>query len=231
MSYLERYLAGEQEQVWAELLALGADVRREPVLADARAVAAETMRRVRRNCERIVGRLQAAGYKFGAYPDGEERWTEGPLVAPTAESRADVEALAGRVGPLPLSLEAFWSEVGSVDLVGMHPSLPDMSDPLAVDPPEGALEELEDWEADRDEEPDGSSHFERRSRPTTISRTTSAAALPTACSFPTSAPISCCSKNATCCTSSPTCGSRSFAGAAFPGWTAGRRSSSIWSMD
>jgi len=35
MSYLERYLAGEHEQVWAELVALGPAVREEPVYSDA----------------------------------------------------------------------------------------------------------------------------------------------------------------------------------------------------
>lgn len=33
--YLERYLAGEYEQVWDDLVALGAAVREEPVYADA----------------------------------------------------------------------------------------------------------------------------------------------------------------------------------------------------
>jgi len=58
MDYLQRYLSGEYEQVWNELQALGAAVRREPHYAQACEVAAETMRRVRRNCERIVARLQ-----------------------------------------------------------------------------------------------------------------------------------------------------------------------------
>ena len=51
-NYLERYLAGEYEQVWSELQALGPAVRQKPYLAEARKVATETMRRVRRNCER-----------------------------------------------------------------------------------------------------------------------------------------------------------------------------------
>ena len=73
MNYLERYRNGEHAQVWAELQALGARVRQEPYLADAEAVAAETMRRVRRNCERIVARLNVLGYVFGTYPDGTRR--------------------------------------------------------------------------------------------------------------------------------------------------------------
>jgi hypothetical protein len=43
--YLDRYLAGEHEDVWAELMSLGAQVRERSLLDDATAVARETMRR------------------------------------------------------------------------------------------------------------------------------------------------------------------------------------------
>ena len=46
-----RYRNGEYEQVWDELTALGPAIREEPHYSQAREVAAETMRRVRRNCE------------------------------------------------------------------------------------------------------------------------------------------------------------------------------------
>jgi hypothetical protein len=64
-TYLERYLAGGYEQVWAELEALGAAVREEPLYSDALAVARETMRRVRENLEVLIPRLVKAGYQFG----------------------------------------------------------------------------------------------------------------------------------------------------------------------
>lgn len=47
--FLERYLNGEYEQVWAELLELGAQIRDEPLYSDALAVARETMNRARKN--------------------------------------------------------------------------------------------------------------------------------------------------------------------------------------
>jgi len=50
MNYLERYRNGEFEQVWNELQALGPAVRRELNFTQAQDVAAETMRRVERNC-------------------------------------------------------------------------------------------------------------------------------------------------------------------------------------
>jgi len=53
-TYLERYLNGEYEQVWSELIALGEQVRQEPIYSDAYAVAEEAMRRVRVNIELLV---------------------------------------------------------------------------------------------------------------------------------------------------------------------------------
>jgi hypothetical protein len=140
MNYLERYLNGEYEQVWKELQKLGAGVRNEPHYSQAEAIATETMRRVRRNCERIISRLRTFGYRFGTFPDGTRRsYTVEPLTPPSDEMQADCEELESEAGTLPLSLVAFWKEVGAVDLVGMHPSWPDGLDPLVVDPPEGAL--------------------------------------------------------------------------------------------
>ena len=54
MNYPERYQNGEYEQVWKELQDLGASIRDEPHYSQAQEVAAETMRRVRRNCEQII---------------------------------------------------------------------------------------------------------------------------------------------------------------------------------
>lgn len=145
MNYLERYQNGEYELVWKELQDLEAQVRNEPYHAQAQEVATETMRRVRRNCERIIARLQRLGYVFGTFPDGTRRsYRVAPLTLPSDKMRADREELESEAGPLPLSLIAFWQEVGAVDLVGMHPSWPNGLDPLVVDPPEGPLSDLYD---------------------------------------------------------------------------------------
>ncbi|HEV8191173.1 MAG TPA: hypothetical protein VGP82_06775 [Ktedonobacterales bacterium] len=58
-------MAGEHEQVWAELLALAAQVRAEAVYADALGVARETIRRARYTIETLIPRLEAIGYRFG----------------------------------------------------------------------------------------------------------------------------------------------------------------------
>lgn len=145
MNYLERYLNGELEKVWDELKALGAEVRNEPYREQAQAVATETMRRVRRNCEKLVSRLNVLGYQFGIYPDGSRRSPKGePLTLPSKSMQADLDELEAEAGPLPLSLVAFWHEVGAVDFVGRHPGWGDGLDPLVVDPPEGALSFLFD---------------------------------------------------------------------------------------
>jgi hypothetical protein len=69
----DRYLAGEHTEVWRELLAQGAAVRSDPLLADALAVAYETMRRVDANVRTLVGRLLAIGYRFKTEADA---WQE-----------------------------------------------------------------------------------------------------------------------------------------------------------
>ncbi len=148
MNYFERYCKGEFEEVWRELQALGSAVRQEPHYTEARQVAAETMRRVRRNCEQIISRLQAMGYVFGTFPDGTSRYyTQGALLQPTDEMRSGIAELEQRIGMLPISLVAFWEEVGAIDLVGMHPSWPDGLDPLVVHEPEGAISDLDNWDS------------------------------------------------------------------------------------
>jgi hypothetical protein len=66
-SRLERYEAGDEVAVWAELTALGPLVDDLPgaELADAREVAAATMHRVALNVATLVVRLSLMGYRFG----------------------------------------------------------------------------------------------------------------------------------------------------------------------
>jgi hypothetical protein len=91
-------------------------VRKEPVYSDARAVARETMTRVRHNVELLATRLRELGFRF-TDPDQVVAPPDAELVA-----RLDrIEAEAG--GPLPLALRAFFEHVGSVCLMGAHPRL------------------------------------------------------------------------------------------------------------
>ena len=66
-TFLDRYLTGDRIGVWNEFVALGEAVRRrKALLADAEAVAEETMRRARCNIELLISRLAGMGYRFAA---------------------------------------------------------------------------------------------------------------------------------------------------------------------
>ena len=172
LPHFDRYLAGEHEQVWKDLVALGAEARSEAHAADALAVAYETMHRVDRNVRILVERLDRLGYRFvdpgsgfggggllGAL-FGREPTLHPPHVPPgadTAKLIARIEKLAK--GPLPLSVRAFFEVVGAVNLTGEHDSLappdsPVMPDALVVDGAEGALYWMENVD-DEDEDEDG----------------------------------------------------------------------------
>jgi hypothetical protein len=133
---LDRYLAGEHEAVWRDLLALGAAVREDPHAADALAVAYETMSRVEANVRTVSGRL----VRFGLTKN------DGPLHAPpNRRVDAQIRRLEKVAGTLPVSLRAFYEIVGAVDWTGNHPHLspargPLCTDPFVVFPIEAALE-------------------------------------------------------------------------------------------
>jgi hypothetical protein len=122
-TYLERYLAGEQEQVWRELQSLGEQVCDEPTFTDARAVAQETMRRVRANIETLIARLEALGYQFFDDPTRYEIADDEPprLATSGADTPTKLEAFEREFGPLPISLRAFYEVVRAVNLDGEPP--------------------------------------------------------------------------------------------------------------
>jgi hypothetical protein len=117
---LERYLDGRRDEVWLELARLGAAVREPEHLADARAVAAEAMTRVRANVITLTGRLEHQGYRFGDEEDGATQ----AHAPPDAQTPAFVAWLEAKVGPLPLTLRAWIEIVGDVNFSGEHPSFP-----------------------------------------------------------------------------------------------------------
>ena len=114
-TFLDRYRSGEREQVWAELIALGAKVREEPLYGDALSVARETMNRARGNIELLVAHLKELGYTF-AHP-------EGVFTPPEADISERISVLERQAGPLPLSLRVWCEVVGDVNLMGSHPRL------------------------------------------------------------------------------------------------------------
>src|SRR5262249_25055979 len=131
-SYIERYRAGDHEAVWSELTALGPAVRQEPVYTEARAVARETMRRVRANVETGTDPLRQTGYRFGQLSrrHGLRGETEppvpapgylGPLTDPPPDIQSRIERTEAHYGALPLSLRAWYETIGTIDFRGHHP--------------------------------------------------------------------------------------------------------------
>ena len=159
----DRYLAGEHEQVWKELSALGEGVRSDIHAADALAIAYETMSRVGQNVRLLADRLKGMGYNFvlpgsggGLFGFGKAKAHEPHVPPPTgvADRITELETIAG--GPIPLSLRAFFETVGEVDLNGDHPSLAPREgqftpDPLMVCGVEDAIAMVESDDRDEDD--------------------------------------------------------------------------------
>jgi hypothetical protein len=132
--FLDRYRRGEYKQVWDELLAQGEAIAQAPLWAEASAIAHETMQRVRQNIEILLPRLRQLGYQFGD-PGGAKplpHWFQEdfssaqeksfqPLIPPQPDVHLFLEQLTRTIGPLPLSLQAFYQEVGGVNFIGTHP--------------------------------------------------------------------------------------------------------------
>ncbi len=158
-NWLERYQQGKQEQVWADLLALGEQVRTEPFYTDAMAVARETMRRARFNIELLLERLPALGYAFGYTwaETAEQDWValQPPVFArPKPDAEVRIAELERLVGPIPLALHAWYEQVGAVNLVGSAPDewavATEMGlDPLQVWPIEDQLDHAQAWQEER----------------------------------------------------------------------------------
>ena len=149
----DRYQAGAYRDVWRELVSLGGAVREDPYVADALAVAYETMCRVQENVRTVVERLTAMHFTFGM-PDG-------PLGVAVGGAPPDIHdrivSFEREFAVLPLSLRTFYEVVGEVNLIGSHPALAPADRAITPNPlvvyalDEGALEydEEEDEEAGR----------------------------------------------------------------------------------
>lgn len=106
-SFLERYLAGEHEAVWTELIELGAAIRLEPVFSDALAVARETMRRAYHNAELILSRLRELQYPF-AEPDTA-------LIPARPKAQNHIAEIEKTAGPMALSVRAWYETFDTVN--------------------------------------------------------------------------------------------------------------------
>ncbi|MCI0742628.1 MAG: hypothetical protein L0Y72_26645 [Gemmataceae bacterium] len=101
---------------WANQLTFGPELldnnKRQETLQFARKV----MAFARGNVERLIERLERSGYRF-ANP-------KGPRQAPEEDIDATVEGLSSRGVHVPVALQAWLMEAGSVDFSGTHPEWP-----------------------------------------------------------------------------------------------------------
>ena len=130
----ERYQQGYYQEVYDELLAMGELVFTEPIYNDALLIAKVMMQRVRYNIELIIHRLSKMDYRFGEgfWEDDilpEEKATiekDVPILGmPDTETPRYIALLKQSVGILPLLLEYWYREVGSVNLIGLFPAKKD----------------------------------------------------------------------------------------------------------
>jgi hypothetical protein len=136
-TFYERYSNGERLAVWDQLYGLEDRVNDDQYLADAQAVAAETMKRARHNVEMILVKLDTLGFQFLAprqhtAADRQVVQTEGygaveyeyrVFKPPSPGFEDDLARVEEIVGMLPLSLAAWYEHVGEVCLLGDHPRL------------------------------------------------------------------------------------------------------------
>ncbi|HUP27663.1 MAG TPA: hypothetical protein VM409_04445 [Chloroflexia bacterium] len=154
-TFHERYIGGEFEQVWDEMCSLGSDVREPTYFDDVTAVARETMRRVRLNCEMLIPRLQSLGWRFGYEWASTSDWAQKdiarhPPLLSEPTSTVTLDNIEARIGLLPVSLRAFYEIVGAINFVGTPfdrpnwPGVVDGLDPLYVAGVEQGFERMQD---------------------------------------------------------------------------------------
>jgi hypothetical protein len=119
-TFLERYRNGEYTNVWAELVGLGPDVRKEPFRSDAKAVSFEMMTRARHNIKLLMERLPALGYRFLS---PQEIW-----IPPDEKVPSTLNKVEECYGPLPVVIRAWCEIVGFVNFMGAHPKLSQCAD-------------------------------------------------------------------------------------------------------
>lgn len=113
--FFERYKAGEREEVWAEMVAVGPAVRQQPLYTEALMVAQEMMIRARQNISLLIERLHILDYQFIS---PQSIWYQS-----SPYLRNQIDQLEQQYGVLPIVLRAWYDEIGIVSFAGSHPKL------------------------------------------------------------------------------------------------------------
>jgi hypothetical protein len=106
-SYFERYISGEHEAAWRELVAQKDAIRNEPILFDAMNVCKEICRRGHRNLVMIYQRLCDLGFEF-AEPSVA-------LVETKTNAKHEVDEFERVFGVMPLVARVWYERIDSVD--------------------------------------------------------------------------------------------------------------------
>src|SRR5688500_5458337 len=148
-SWIERYVAGEYESVWEEVVALGPRAIDPAVAPAADALARGTMHRALRHVEALKSLLPSIGWRFH-FPMTGPPSDYCIHARPGSDVQQKIAELETLCGPLPASIRAWWEVVGTVCF--MREPLDEqeypLPDPLVVDPIESVIEEFREWESD-----------------------------------------------------------------------------------
>lgn len=115
------------------------------------------MRRVRTNLDLLVERLSVEGFRFANPPTPKTQNADGRYACvralPTRNTDQLIHKIESTAGAMPVSVKAFYREVGAVNLSGaLDDALTAATDPLMVSPLEYLPDAWDEWmEYPRDE--------------------------------------------------------------------------------
>jgi hypothetical protein len=148
-SWVERYVGGQHESVWAEVVGLGPRASDPDFAADVNALARETMQRALRNVEALTSLLPSIGWRFHFRMSGPPS-DYCVHARPGPDVQEKIAALETLCGPLPASIRAWWEVVGTVSFMREPPDEHEepLPDPLVVAPIESVIAEFHEWTSD-----------------------------------------------------------------------------------
>ena len=148
-SWVERYVDGQRESVWAEVMGLGPRAGDPEFAADVNALARETMQRALQNVEALKSLLPSIGWRFH-FPMSAPPSDYCVHALPRTDVQEKIAALETLCGRLPASIRAWWEVVGTVCFMREQPDELEqpLPDPLVVAPIESVIAEFHEWAAD-----------------------------------------------------------------------------------
>ncbi|PWS29869.1 hypothetical protein [Pedobacter paludis] len=148
MTFYERYINGQTEQVYQDIYALGQDAFLPTNLPDIEKVLTETFQRVAYNLDIIYSELKKINYLFNTECEYD---FQRPLVKPsenTAQLLVKLENVVKPFGFIPLSLKMFYKIVGACNFGWDYDTneeyLWQYADPIQIFSLSDVLSEVED---------------------------------------------------------------------------------------